>query len=378
VRAAELTAQLKRRAAAAGFDAVGIAPAGRLERDAAVLEAWLAKGRQAGLAWMGRDPERRADPSRLLPGCRSVVALAANYWAGEREQDPPSGHGRVARYAWGRDYHKVLGRKLEDLAAWLESATGLPARACVDTLPVLERGWARECGIGWIGKNANLLTRELGSWLLLGELLTGAELDPDPGFHEDPCGSCTACIEACPTGAIVEDGVVDCNLCISYWTIEHRGPIPAARRPGLGDWIFGCDRCQEVCPWNLRFARAAPAGRFQRRRELETLCAGEIAVMDEATFRGRYSGTSLMRARWDGLRRNACVVLGNLRRPDSVPALERGLGDTDPLVRSHAAWALGRIGGSEARRLLQEARGRETVEPVVAEIERALAECRPA
>lgn len=376
MQARELTAQLKRRATAEGFEVVGIGAAGRLEGDAAALRDWLRDGRQAAMDWMGRDPDRRDDPDRLLPGCRSVVALAINYWPGESASVAPAGRGRVARYAWGRDYHKVLGGKLRKLAAWLKGATDRPARAFVDSAPLLERGWARRSGVGWIGKNANLLSREIGSWLLLGEILSAAELDPDPGPHDDFCGSCTACLEACPTGAIVKDGVVDSNRCIAYWTIEHRGPIPPACRAGLGDWIFGCDVCQEVCPWNRRFARPVPDGRFRRRPELEALDAAEILALDEAAFRERYSGTSLMRARWDGMRRNACVVLGNLRLAGSVPALAEVLGDPDPVVRSHAAWALGRIGGGEARESLSRARGREPAAEVSDEIERALEECR--
>jgi epoxyqueuosine reductase len=233
-----------------------------------------------------------------------------NYWPGPRAA-ATSGKGRVARYAWGRDYHKVMGRKLKRLAAWLEEASGRPARAFVDSGPVLERAWAQRAGVGWIGKNANLLTRELGSWIFLGEILTAAELEPDGRPHRSFCGSCTACIEACPTGAIVADGVVDARLCISYWTIEHRGEIPAERRAGIGDWIFGCDICQEVCPWNVKFAKRADAELVERREELQSLDAEELSSMDEAAFRSKYEGSSLMRAKWEGMRRNARIVLDN-------------------------------------------------------------------
>ncbi len=224
--AESLTHELRRRAAEVGFDACGIAAAGRLERDGAALEAWLAVDRHATMHWMARDPSTRSDPRGLLPGCRSVVVLALNYWPGEDRAATPEPRARVALYARGRDYHRVLARKLKDLAAWIDSTAGATSRAFVDTGPVLERGWAERAGLGWIGKNANLLTRDLGSWLLLGEIVTTAELVADPGPHADFCGSCTACLDACPTDAIVEDGIVDSNLCISYWTIEHRGAVP--------------------------------------------------------------------------------------------------------------------------------------------------------
>jgi epoxyqueuosine reductase len=345
---ATLTRTLKRRALEAGFDFAGVARAEPLERHRRALAAWLEGDRHATMAWLARAPETRSDPARLLEGCRSVVVLAVNYWPGEQRARTPDGKARVALYARGRDYHRVLGEKLKRLAAWLEESTGQPTRTFVDTGPVLERAWAEQAGVGWIGKNANLLSRELGSWLLLGEILAVATLVPDDGPHADFCGTCTACLDACPTGAIVEPGVVDSNLCISYWTIEHRGAVPAERRAGNGDWIFGCDVCQDVCPWNQQFAREAKDERLSFRDDLQGLDPEAILDMDEATFRARYSGTSLMRAKWEGMRRNACIVLGNRRRETAVPALARALEDDDPVVRSHAAWALGRIGGSEA------------------------------
>jgi epoxyqueuosine reductase len=351
-----LTLQLKRRARDEGFDAVGVARAEALDRDAAALAAWLREGRHASMAWMAREPDKRSDPRRLLPECRSVVVLAMNYWVGSGPGVSDAATARVARYAWGRDYHRVIGRKLKNLTKWLEETTESPARSFVDTAPILERAWAERAGIGWIGKNANLLNRELGSWLLLGEILTVAELEPDPGPHADHCGSCTACIDACPTSAIVEDGAVDSNLCISYWTIEHRGTVPVARRPGIGEWIFGCDVCQEVCPWNKSFARPVEGDSFGVRDELRGLEPLEILAMDEPTFRDRFSGTALMRAKWAGMRRNACIVLGNRRDPVALDALARVLDDPDPEIRAHAAWAIDRIGGIRARRILRRSR----------------------
>jgi epoxyqueuosine reductase len=355
-----LTRALKERAHALGFAAAAVARAGRLDRHAAALVAWLRTDRHATMAWMARSPERRADPSRLLPGCRSVAMFAMDYWPGEGRESCLPRRGRVAMYARARDYHKVLGRRLAAIATWLQEETGLPARSFVDTGPVLEKAWAERAGIGWIGKNANLLTIAHGSWLLLGEILSAAELEPDAGPHPDHCGSCTACLDACPTRAIVEPGVVDSNLCISYWTIEHRGPIPESRREGIGDWMFGCDVCQEVCPWNgpggpaRRIASAARAEEIDQhplrfRDDLRDLDPMDLLSLSEAEFRGRFSGTPLMRAKWEGMRRNACIVLGNVRSREAVPVLRRALDDPDPTVRSHAAWALGRVGGKDPR-----------------------------
>ena len=331
---------LKARAEALGFDACGVAGAGPLERDGATLERWLAEGRHASMAWLAREPERRSDPREILPGCRSVVVVAMDYFA---PSTPRPGLARVARYATGRDYHKVLGGRARELAAWIDAETGATSRAFVDTGPVLERGWAERAGIGWIGKNANLLTRERGSWLLLGCVLTTEAIEADPGPHAEFCGTCTACLDACPTRAILEPGQVDANLCISYWTIEHRGPVPEGRREGNGEWIFGCDVCQEVCPWNVSFARGRDDDPFVRRDDLLGLDPAAILAMDEATFRSRYSGTALMRAKWEGMRRNACIVLGNRGDPAGLPALQGALGDPDPVVREHAAWAIGRL-----------------------------------
>ena len=339
-----LTDRVKAKAQELGFDLVGIAEAKELPRDGARLAAWLAEDKHAGMAWMAHHTEERADPRAHLPGCRSVLALAVSYWPGEEEARVPDGRARVALYARGRDYHRVLGDAARALAAWIEEETHLPARACVDTLPVLERAWAEASGLGWIGKNANFLTRSHGSWLMLAEVLTAADLTPDTGPHADFCGSCTACLDACPTDALVAPGLLDANACISYWTIEHRGPIPVERRADLGDWIFGCDICQEVCPWNASFATPSntpPA--FGARPDLRGLDAVEVLGMDEATFRARYSGTPLMRAKWEGMRRNACLALGNRAAPGdprAQDALARAAEDPDPVVRDHARWAL--------------------------------------
>lgn len=359
---AGLARELAGRAREEGFDHVAVARAAPLERDADALAAWLSAGRHAGMAWLARDPGTRTDPGRLLPGCRSVVIAAMSYWPGARRARERPGTAQVALYARGRDYHRVLGARLKRLAAWLDDRASSTSRTFVDTGPVLERAWAQRAGLGWIGKNANLLTRETGSWLLLGEVLTTAELQADPGPHADFCGTCTACIDACPTRAIVRAGVVDSRRCISYWTIEHRGSVPESRRAGIGDWMFGCDDCQTVCPWNVQFARETRGDPFELREDLRGLDPGEILAMDERSFRERYSGTSLMRAKWEGLRRNACIVLGNRGRSDAVPVLARSLSDADPVVRSHAAWALERIGSPEAQDALRRSSAQDSPE----------------
>jgi epoxyqueuosine reductase len=340
VDAAALTAALKARCREEGFDAVGIASADPLERDVAALESWLDAKHHAGMDWMEKTRERRADPGKVLPGCRSVVIVALNYWPGEEQAQRSPGQARVALYAQARDYHKVIGAKLKRVARWLDEQTSSESRSFVDTAPVLERGWAQRSGIGWIGKNANLLTTTMGSWVLLGELLTTAELVPDSGPHADHCGSCRACIDACPTGAIIAEGRVDANRCISYWTIEHRGSVPVERRAGNGDWIFGCDLCQTVCPWNESHALEVSADHHERRVELSGLDAVEILSLDEATFRERYSGTPLMRAKWEGMRRNACIVLAASPDARADAALRDALEDADDVVREHARWAL--------------------------------------
>ena len=339
-------AAVKEKARALGFDLVGIARAAALGRDGAALAAWLARGLHASMGWMARGTETRADPRRVLPSCRSVIALAVDYGPGADLGAEATTKARVAFYARARDYHTTMGRAARDLASWVGRESGEPAQAFVDTGPILERAWAERAGLGWIGKNANLVSRTHGSWLLLAEVLAVAALEPDEGPHADFCGTCTACLDACPTGALIAPGVLDANLCISHHTIEQRGPVPVERREGTGDWIFGCDVCQEVCPWNRTFAREGTSPLREPRPDLAGLDPAEILAMDEATFRRRFSGTPLMRARWDGMRRNACLVLGNRRDRSARTVLVRALEDSDPTVRSHAAWALERISSS--------------------------------
>jgi epoxyqueuosine reductase len=316
----DLAAAIKREARALGFDAVGIA---RVAPGEAALPArlgrrltdWLRRGCHGTMAWMARDPQRRADPRLVLPGCRSVVSVGLNYFTGDRPDEGP-GRGRIARYAWGRDYHEVLGERLARLEARVRAlAPGVATRRYVDTGPVMEKAWAQEAGLGWIGKHANLVSDRFGSWLLLGEILTTLELSPDePGA--DLCGSCTLCLRACPTGAIVEPYVVDARRCLSYLTIEFRGPaeaIPEDLARGLGNRIFGCDDCLDACPYNVQESPTAePAFRPTPLTRGPALLA--LTRLDEAGFAAAFRGSPIRRAKRAGLLRNVGLALRNLAR----------------------------------------------------------------
>lgn len=284
---------------------------------------------------------RRADPRNILPETRTVLVVAASYADAPHPELPPL-HGRVSRYAWGEDYHQWLLRDLETLVKRLAEVHGpFAARCYVDTGPVLERAWARAAGLGWIGKNTNLIHPRLGSYLFLGVALLGSALGPTPVPKLPDCGDCTRCIDACPTGALVAPGVLDARRCIAYLTVEHRGAIPEDLRPLLGDRVFGCDTCQDVCPWN-RKPLAAHAGAAVPASA--TLDLPALLTMTEAEFRARFRNTPLWRATWQGLARNAAVVLGNRRDPTARPVLTHAAA-THPsaLVREHAAWALAQL-----------------------------------
>jgi epoxyqueuosine reductase len=258
-------------------------------------------------------------------------------------RDMSSGHGRVSRYAWGfADYHDVIRQRLHHLADWLrQRVPGSRARGVVDTAPLLEREFAQLAGLGWIGKNTMLLSKHDGSWLFLAALLTDIELDYDEPHRTDHCGRCRACLDACPTNAFVQPYVLDATRCISYLTIELRTSVPAALRAGMGDWVFGCDVCQEVCPWNRR-APVSTMPEFQPRPDMDPLDLAALFDMDDEGFRTRFRHTPLWRARRRGVLRNAAIVLGNRPTPQGATALRRGLSDAEPLVRAACAWALGR------------------------------------
>ncbi len=346
------TRRIKARALELGFDAVAVAALAPLAAQQHYA-AWLAAGRHGDMRWLASEQHRgrRADPTRLLHELRSVVCVALCH---PPDADPTRDRrlGRVARYAAGEDYHRVM----EDLLGTLEREIprllpGARALWYADTGAILERGWAERAGLGWIGKHSGLLSTSLGSWFLLGELLVDRALEPDAPLERERCGTCARCLEVCPTRAIVAPYQVDARLCISYLTIEHQGPIPRELRPSIGEWIFGCDLCQEICPWN-RFARPARDARLHA-RALEGWSLERFLTLDESTFRTLFAASAIRRADREGFVRNVCVALGNRGEPAAVPALLRSLRDDPaPLVRGHAAWALGAI----ARRAPMDAR----------------------
>jgi epoxyqueuosine reductase len=336
--------RLRQQAHALGFELVGIAPAAPADGFDR-LRDWLARGFAGTMDYMRRHAEARRDPASVLPEVRSVVMVGINYLRRGAEEGPPR-RGRVARYARGADYHDVLRERLARLLAWLQGERpGCRGRGVVDTAPLLERDFARRAGLGWFGKNTMLLNKRLGSYFFLGALLVDLDLRPDVPFEAAHCGTCTACLDACPTAAFAGPGLLDARRCISYLTIELKGPVPEDLRPGIGDWVFGCDVCQEVCPWN----RKAPSGTdpaLGGRADLESLDLIELLGMSPEEFRRRFRGTALTRARRRGLLRNAALVLGNAGSSAALPALRRALEDPEPLVREAAAWAIRRIENS--------------------------------
>jgi epoxyqueuosine reductase len=317
--------------------------------------------------------ERRLQPDAALPGVRSIIVVALNYMNGDDGPVDQPGRPVIARYARGEDYHRVFEEKLEQLAETVRalSGDGTATRCYVDYGPVMERDHAQSAGLGWIGKNTMLLNTALGSFFFLGEILTDAQLAPDPAFQPDHCGSCERCIWACPTGAIAGPRAVDARLCISYLTIELRGPIPVELRPLIGNRVFGCDICQDVCPWN-KDAPQTGEPRFQPRPESTGPQLIELMSLSEETFAERYRDTPIARARRRGFLRNVAVALGNWGDVAAVPALRRALDDSDPLIRGHAAWALGRTGSGPARRALERRLADEDDGWVRTEIEMAL------
>src|SRR5918911_1021130 len=282
-RARILSAKIRERARLEGFEKVGITPAAPLADERARLDEWLARGFQGAMAWMERDPARRTDPRELLPGARSVVAVALNYYTPHAHAPDPAA-GKISRYAWGDDYHDVLGERLRALLAYVkEECPEAEGKICVDAQPSMDKAWAVRAGLGWIGKHTNRSTREYGSWVFLGELILNVELEYDTERVEDHCGTCQLCIESCPTGAIVEPYVVDSNRCISHATIELRAPseIPTEVAARMDGWLYGCDVCQDVCPWN-RFEQPTDETRFEPRAgETSAPLAQILALTDE-------------------------------------------------------------------------------------------------
>jgi epoxyqueuosine reductase len=367
----ELTHALKAEALRLGFDRVGIAPAVSPPGYGGYLD-WLKAGNAGGMEYLERHREARAHPDRLLEGVRSVVMTSVVYGQAAAAPDSAS-RGKIARYARGLDYHRVLWDKLDALLAWLKGrCPEVRGRAVVDTASLLERDFARLAGIGWIGKNTMLIDRRLGSFTFLGALLVDIDLAADEPFKADHCGTCTRCLEACPTDAFAGPHELDARRCISYLTIEHRGNVPADFADRLDGWVFGCDVCQDVCPWN----RKAPAGRmaeFEAHSEWTNPDLIEWLGRTREEWKDALKGTALARTKRVGLLRNAALLLGTGRVAEAVPALRGRLADLDegPVVRAAAAWALGRIGTAPAREALFQ--HREATDPDVREaVEAAL------
>jgi len=373
---AAVTRRIKEQALGLGFDSVGMAPVGASShRD--FLMRWLLDGNHGEMSYLAREPERRADSRRILPEARSAVCVtlayfpsAAGFQEGEAGLVP-----HISTYARNRDYHDVMGPKLRRLLELVRDETGasVDGRAYVDTGPVLERELAAAAGLGWVGRNTQLLHRG-GSWFFLGELFLDIELAYDAPVA-DMCGSCTACIDACPTGALADGYLLDSRRCISYLNIELKGAIPPERRADLGEHLFGCDICQDVCPWN-RKVRTVERPDFAPRAELRTHSLADLLGMDAETFARVFRSSPLKRAKRRGLARNAAVVLGNLGDREATEVLGRALrSDPEALVRAHAAWGLGRLGGAPARRELDRARGADPDPDVRGEAEAALVDC---
>lgn len=325
----------RRAASELGFAAIGFTQADRAPH-ANAFETWIADGFHGEMKWLERTPERRTDPRNVLPGAQTVIALATVY----RQSEPISPPGKVASYALNLDYHDLIEPKLRALEAHL-AALGGSQRSYVDTGPILERDFAARAGLGWQGKSTMLISRHLGAFFFLSTILTTLRIEPDaPAKHH--CGSCTRCIDACPTGAITAPYQLDARRCIAYLTIELKGSIPTDLRPLIGDRIYGCDDCAAACPWN-RFAAASTESAFARRDALKYSHLRDLLSLDDESFRAAFKGSPIKRIKRKGFLRNVCVALGNSGTPDDIPALERASIDPEPLLAEHAVWAIQQI-----------------------------------
>jgi epoxyqueuosine reductase len=349
-----------------------------------VYEHWLEKGRHGEMGYLSTDRARirRADPSLILPECKSILVLGWDYTIPKLSEDLTLKDqrylkGRIASYAWDEDYHDVIPARLKTLVAFIENQVGRPVanRWYTDTGPILERELAQRAGLGWIGKNTCLINPAKGSFFLLAELFLGIDLEPDPPFTADRCGSCNRCIDACPTACILSDRTIDAAQCISYLTIELKGSIPLEMRPQMDNWIFGCDICQQVCPWNQRFAGSSEGQGFHEGTQAANPDLIADLSLSPQEFNRKFKGSPVKRAKRRGYLRNVAVALGNSKAISAVPSLIKSLmDDPDPLVRGHSAWALGEMDDESARRALQEAARDEDDPDVLAEIRAALGE----
>ena len=363
-----LTSRIREEAVRLGFSKLGITSVSRLP-DQEYFKSWLEKGYQGEMHYLERQAMKRGDPFLVLANAQTFLVLALNYYTGESVSNEPF-IGRISRYAQGEDYHSVVCERLDLLLSSIQALEPSARGICfADTGPVMEKVWGARTSLGWIGKNTNLISKCFGSWFFIGVILLDLELEYDQ-TEPDHCGTCRRCMDSCPTGAIVAPYVLDARRCISYLTIELRGPIARALRPLIGNRIFGCDECQESCPWN-RFAVATPNSAFlARERTPDLMPLAEISAIE---FKRRFRNTPIWRAKRDGFVRNVVVALGNSGRDEAVQPLSKAaLQDASSLVRSHAAWALGRIDSARARRVLEAARSTEKDPAVLEEVEIAL------
>ena len=327
-------------AAELGFDDCRIARAQEAAH-AEVFDRWIAAGTYGDMDWMAKAPERRRDPRVVLPGARSVIVLALNYFQEHTEAQVDGARGKIARYAWGDDYHDLIEKRLKRFCAELEERFGGSHRRYVDYGPVLERDFANDAGIGWNGKSTVQIHRRFGTWFFLAELISTLDLEPDQA-SADHCGRCTACIDCCPTQAITAPRQLDALRCISYLTIENKGAIPEEFRVAIGDRIFGCDDCLDACPWN-RFAQQSNENAFAARRFVSGMALREFLRLDDSAFRELFKKSPVKRIKRHRFLRNVCVALGNVGGAEDVPDLRTAAADPDPLIAEHAQWALAEI-----------------------------------
>lgn len=311
-----LTEKIRKKALNVGFHKVGIVRAEPLTHEKEHLIEWLNSNYNAEMRWLEREPEKRTDPKLIFPEAKSLIAVALNYYTPHQHQED-SDKGKVSRYAWGDDYHNIMQEKLRELLAWIKAKNPeAEGKVCCDIQPIMDKAWAVRAGLGWIGKHSNLITKEYGSWVFLGELLLNLELEYDQFIEPDHCGNCTACLDACPTGAIIQPYLVDSKRCLSYATIELRSPkLPNDIVENLDGWLYGCDICQEVCPWN-RFQKPTEEERFEPRKDNVSPNLKEILKLSHEEYVERFRGSAMKRAKVSGLQRNAQALLENISEKD--------------------------------------------------------------
>ena len=369
-----LTQQIKDRAHELGFELVGITPA-QESQTIQRYKQWIDNGYAGEMGYLERHLPLKEDPRKLLQEAKSVICLAMNYYTldtpTEIAQDPS--RGQISRYAWGDDYHDVIRERMLLLVEFIKSKAEkeLKSRVFVDSGPIIEREYAQKAKLGWIGKNTNLINWRTGSWYFLAEVLVSVDLEYDLPPLIGSCGSCTKCIEDCPTDAIIEPNMLDSRLCISYLTIELKDSIPKNLRPKMGNLIFGCDICQEVCPWNSKATPTAEPAFKPRNGNLAPELLSLIG-MTQTEFSKRFKGSPIKRTKRRGFLRNVIIAIGNWKSRTAIPALSKSMTDAEPIIRGHAAWALGQIGGEDARKVLNSCLENENDSGVIAEIEDAL------